>query len=286
MKSKTMILMVVAVVCGLVASYLTSQLIAQKNRKVNLVVAKKNISQWTPIKNPDEMFEIREWPESDAPQGYIGDMKELKDRVVLKDMEAEKPIALTMLQDKSKVGLEGMLAPKTRGMAIVVNAASTAGGFVLSGSKVDIVHTTRSSAGADTKLILENVLVRAVDQQPVRPEDKASMVPTTVTLELTPEQSLKLCSYKDSGTLTLLLRPFGDNSVLEANKDEKFAKQPDREVVKVDNTPKRRKSFTQTILNGGATKDTRFVEIEKHWRVDTDRNQDFQSPSSGDSEGK
>jgi len=49
MKSKTMILMVVAVVCGLVASYLTSQLIAQKNKKVQLVVARKAISQWTPI---------------------------------------------------------------------------------------------------------------------------------------------------------------------------------------------------------------------------------------------
>ena len=282
MKSKTMILMVVAVVCGLVASYLTSQLIAQRSKEVDLVVAKKAIPQWTPIKSPEEFFELRKWKETEAPQGAISDMKDLRDRVVLKDIEADKPVAITMLQDKNKVGLEGMLTPKSRGMAIVVNAASTAGGFVQPGSKVDIVHTTRSSGGADTKMVLENVLVRAVDQQPVRPEDRASMIPTTVTLELSPEQSLKLCTYKDTGTLTLLLRPFGDTSVIEASKDP--IKPPDEKLVMKDQ-PKRKQGIIQTIINGQAVKQTPFVKEDKKWRNDQDRNPDYQGPS-GDSEGK
>jgi len=283
MKSKTMILMVVAVVCGLVASYLTSQLIAQRSKEVDLVVAKKAIPQWTPIKNPEEFFELRKWKETDAPQGAVMDLKELKDRVVLKDIEADKPVASTMLQDKNKVGLEGMLTPKSRGMAIVVNAASTAGGFVQPGSKVDIVHTTRSSGGADTKMVLENVLVRAVDQQPVRPEDRASTIATTVTLELSPEQSLKLCTYKDTGTLTLLLRPFGDTSVIEASKDP--IKPPEKELVVKNDQPKRKAGFFQTIINGPAVKQTGFIKEDKKWRNDNERNPDYQSPS-GDSEGK
>jgi pilus assembly protein CpaB len=278
-----MILMVVAVVCGLVASYLTSQLIAQRSREVDVVVAKKAIPQWTPIKNPEEFFELRKWKEQDAPQNAVTDIKLLKDRVVLKDIEADKPVSETMLQDKNKVGLEGMLAPKSRGMAIVVNAASTAGGFVQPGSKVDIVHTTRSSGGADTKMVLENVLVRAVDQQPVRPEDRASMIPTTVTLELSPEQSLKLCTYKDTGTLTLLLRPFGDTSVIEASKDP--IKPPEKELVVKNDQPKRKAGFFQTIINGPAVKQTPFIKEDKKWRNDNERNPDYQSPS-GDSEGK
>lgn len=284
MKSKTMILMVVAVVCGLVASYLTSQLIAQRSREVDLVVAKKAIPQWTPIKNPEEFFEVRKWKEQDAPQGAVSDIKLLKDRVVLKDIEADKPVAETMLQDKNKVGLEGMLDPKSRAIAIVVNAASTAGGFVQPGSKVDVVHTTRTSVGADPKLVLENVLVRAVDQQPVRPEDKASMVATTVTLQLSPEQALKLCMYKDTGTLTLLLRPFGDTSVLEANKDPIKVPDQDPKVVKNDER-KRKKGFIQLIMNGPAAKQTPFIKEENKWRTDNDRNPDYSSPS-GDSEGK
>jgi pilus assembly protein CpaB len=283
MKSKTMILMVVAVVCGLVASYLTSQLIAQRSKEVDLVVAKKAIPQWTPIKNPEEFFELRKWKEQDAPQNAVTDIKLLKDRVVLKDIEADKPVSETMLQDKNKVGLEGMLAPKSRGMAIVVNAASTAGGFVQPGSKVDIVHTTRSSGGVDTKMVLENVLVRAVDQQPVRPEDRASTIATTVTLELSPEQSLKLCTYKDTGTLTLLLRPFGDTSVIEASKDP--IKPPEKELVVKNDQPKRKQGFVQNIINGPAVKQTPFYKQDKQWRNDNERNPDYQSPS-GDSEGK
>src|SRR5260370_12978021 len=157
MKSKTMILMVVAVVCGLVASYLTSKFIAARSKEVDLVVAKKAVPQWTPIKNPEEFFELRKWKENDAPQGAIFSMIELKDRVVLKEIEADKPVASNMLQDKNKVGLEGMLAPKTRGMAIVVNAASTAARFGQPGSEGPIGHTTRSSRCADTQMGLGNV---------------------------------------------------------------------------------------------------------------------------------
>jgi pilus assembly protein CpaB len=281
MKSKTMILMVVAVVCGLVASYLTSQLIAQKNAKVQLLVAKKSITQWTPIKNPEEMFEVREWAASDAPTGFITDMKDLKDRTVVKDIDADKPVVATMLQDKSKVGLEGMLKDKTRGIAIVVNAASTAGGFVQPGSHVDIIHTVRGGGISDSKMILENVLVRAVDQQPVRPEDKASMIPTTVTLELTPDQAMKLCSYKDNGSLTLLLRPFGDNSKVEADKGD-IAKAPDQ-VEKIDR-PRRDEGFRQVITNGANSKVVQFIKRDKKWTTDMERGSD--AGPNGGGEGK
>ena len=51
MKSKTLILLVVAIVCGLAASYMTSQLLAERNNtgpeqteeKIQILVAKKNL---------------------------------------------------------------------------------------------------------------------------------------------------------------------------------------------------------------------------------------------------
>src|SRR5260370_10614883 len=254
-------------------------MIAQGSKEVDLVVAKKAIPQWTPIKNPEEFFELRKWKEQDAPQNAVTDIKLLKDRVVLKDIEADKPVSETMLQDKNKVGLEGMLAPKTRGMAIVVNAASTAGGFVQPGSKVDIVHTTRSSGGADTKMILENVLVRAVDQQPVRPEDKASMIPATVTLELSPEQALKLCQYKEGGSLSLLLRPCGDNTKLEADKGDVALNKP---LIEEKKAPRRDNRFIQYISNGPATKSVPFIQREKKWINDPDNRTDAGPSGSGE----
>jgi pilus assembly protein CpaB len=275
MKSKTMILMVVAVVCGLVASYLTSQLIAQKNRKVQLVVAKKAVTQWSMIKNPDEMFEVREWAESEAPSGFVTDIKDLKDRQALKDIEQDKPVTASMLVDKNKLGMEALLAPKTRGVAINVNVASAVAGFIQPGSKVDIVHSARSGNNADAKMVLENVLVRAVDQQPVRPEDKAAMIPTTVTLQLTPEQSLKLCAYTSGGNLTLLLRPIGDESKVEGDKDP---------VKPIDQPAKRaeRNRIVQVITNGLNSKAIPYIQRDKKWMTDTERPADLGPSGSGE----
>lgn len=53
MKSKTVILMVVAVVCGLAASYMTSRLLADRNEKIKVLVAKRKFNRWTHVKNPD-----------------------------------------------------------------------------------------------------------------------------------------------------------------------------------------------------------------------------------------
>jgi Flp pilus assembly protein CpaB len=274
MKSKTMILMVVAVVCGLVASYLTSQLIAQKNKKVQLVVAKKAVAQWSMIKNPDEMFEIREWAESEAPSGAIADIKELKDRQALKDIEQDKPVTQAMLVDKNKLGMEALLAPKTRGMAINVSVASAVAGFIQPGSKVDIVHAGRG--GADAKMVLENVLVRAVDQQPVRPEDKAAMIPTTVTLQLTPEQSLKLSAYTTGGNLTLLLRPIGDDSKIEGD-----SKDPIKPIEQPTKRPERNR-IVQVITNGLNSKAVPYVQRDKKWITDTERPTDLGPSGSGE----
>ena len=41
MKSKTLILLGVALVCGLAASYMTSRLLADRSEKVNVLIAKQ-----------------------------------------------------------------------------------------------------------------------------------------------------------------------------------------------------------------------------------------------------
>ena len=60
MKPKTMILMGVAIVFGLAASYLTSKLLATQQEKVIVLVAKEKLSRWTPLKNLDAQFEPAE----------------------------------------------------------------------------------------------------------------------------------------------------------------------------------------------------------------------------------
>jgi pilus assembly protein CpaB len=99
-------------------------------------------------------------------------------------------------------------------VAIRTTAEKVAGGFVLPGSRVDVYHTLRrGDRESESRVILQNILVRAVDQQAMKPEDKPGMVPATVTLEVTPQQALSLARVQDLGSITLALRPYGDDHV-------------------------------------------------------------------------
>src|SRR5437870_12752847 len=84
MKPKTMILMVVAVACGLGASYMTSKLLADRNKPqetpgVPVLVAKERIPAWLAIKDPEKYFEIKEYPSELAPRRAINDFAQIKD---------------------------------------------------------------------------------------------------------------------------------------------------------------------------------------------------------------
>src|SRR5262245_2189827 len=86
MKPKTIILMVVAVGCGLGASYMTSRLLADRNKPqapaetVPVLVAKARIPGWQPIKEPEKQFEIKQYPKDLAPKRPIGTFEEIKDQ--------------------------------------------------------------------------------------------------------------------------------------------------------------------------------------------------------------
>jgi hypothetical protein len=73
MKPKTMILMVVAIGCGLGASYMTSKLLAERGQQqgeqqVPVLVAKQKIQPWIPIKEPERLFRGEDVQRQRCPQ--------------------------------------------------------------------------------------------------------------------------------------------------------------------------------------------------------------------------
>jgi len=214
MKSKTLILMLVAVVCGLAASYMTSRLLADRNEKVAVLVARQKMAAWTPIKNPEEQFETEERTKNEVPKNAIVKFESLKDHVLIRALDKGEVVVAENLLSKEKGGLEVLLPPGKRAVAIRTTAEKVVGGFVLPGSHVDIYHTIkRNDKDAESRVLLQNILVRAVDQQAMKPDDKPAMIPTTVTFEVTPQQAQILTRVQDTGTLTLALRPYGDDHI-------------------------------------------------------------------------
>jgi len=216
MKPKTMILMVVAVACGLGASYMTSKLLADRGKvteeveKVDVVVAKEKIASWTAIKDPEKQFEVRKYLPESAPKNAISDVNKLKDQRLNKFIDADKPVTEDDLVSKDLRNINTDLKPGQRATTIRVTVESGLSGFVLPNSHVDVICTFRDDKA--TKLILQNVLVLAADTVDGTTKDPSAKTiqAQTVTLAAYPEEGARLALASSMGELRLLLRHPGD----------------------------------------------------------------------------
>src|SRR5437667_6459099 len=141
MKPKNLLLMVVAVVCGLAASYMTSRVIAERGaqsdvEKVTVLVARRNLAMGTLIHDPEKLFEERQFTKGEEPKKAIRNFEELKGRLN-KPLAAEQFVTADDLNDRDKDGLAGVMRRGMRAVGLNVNAASVVGGFVLPHSHVD-----------------------------------------------------------------------------------------------------------------------------------------------------
>jgi pilus assembly protein CpaB len=222
MKPKTMILMIVAVGCGLGASIMTSRLLAERQKEekvetVKVLVAKTRVNGWAELKNPEKLFDVKEFPVNLAPKGAIGDVTKLDKQKLNKNIGEGYPLTESDLLSKEQQNIADKLLPGQRATTIKVNAQSSVAGFVLPGSRVDVLLTQRGSGGASgskasTRTILQHMLVMAVDNQDTRNPEMKSILGQTVTLAATPQEAARLALASSLGELTLQVKNPGDDS--------------------------------------------------------------------------
>lgn len=220
MKPKTLILMVVAVTCGLGASYMTSRLLAQRTPaevedKIVILVASKNLDQGLMIKNVEECFTEKPFLVGTEPKDAILKPEELKSKVLKRSLRAGDFITAGDLLSDKDGGIAAMMAQGYRAVGVRVNLESTAGGFAsLPLSRVDIISTIRRGSDKDSfsQVLLENVLVLAVDTNLSRDAESRAMPGNVVTLALKPDDMLKITMAREYGPLSLALRKFNDHT--------------------------------------------------------------------------
>jgi Flp pilus assembly protein CpaB len=221
MKPKTLVLMVVAVTCGLGASYMTSRLLADRSadetEKVVVLVAKKQLDNGITIKVPQDLFEEKLYPKGDEPRDALVKHEDLKGRVLKRTLRQGDFIRVDdMLDSKDPQSTFQVNLPEGhRAIGCRVSMEAIAAGFAsLPHSRVDIVNTVNrgDDKSSYAQIVLENVLVLAADARTVRDEGGAAMPAGIVTFALTPEDAMKLTLAREAGSISLLLRKFGDNS--------------------------------------------------------------------------
>jgi pilus assembly protein CpaB len=283
MKSKTMILLVVAAACGLVASYMTSRLLADRNQKVQVLVAKAKFPSWTSIKKPEEMFDVEERSKGEVPRNAVTSAEATKNHILAKSLEKGEVVIQDYLENEKESALDVKLPPGKRALAVRTTQEGVAGGFVLPGSHVDVIHTIRrGDRGPESRVILQNVPVLAVDQLDRKPDEKMGVVPATVTLMLDPDQVQIITRAQSEGVLMLALRSKGDSTeVVYQDPNPPKAPEPPKEeepkepvVVKEPEPPAppiERK--TLTVHNGNNTIRATFTTQNGETRTDIERTQ-------------
>ena len=218
MKSRTLILVVLALICGASAVVGVNQL-TQGNEvstaaTVPVVIAAKNMSRGS-VLSP-QVLTVSQWPAGAVPAGALTTVEEANGRAVFVPLVKGEPLLEAKLASKDAGrGLAAMIPKGMRAFTIRTSHVSAGvGGFIMPGNKVDILLTTSGSGpndttgGGATTTLLQNIEILAIAQLLDAPDTNA-MNPkdmNNVTLLVTPDQAAKLDLGMNKGMLHLTLR--------------------------------------------------------------------------------
>ena len=240
----------ISIIIGLLATFATYRFIENKIEAVNeeknatepVVVAATDLSIGTLLTS--DLMMIKEWPQDIVPKNVVSDASLIQSRVIKVDIMAGEAILFTKLAPEgSAAGFSSLIPAGMRAMTVSVNIVSGVSGFILPNTRVDVLVTVNPATRkeeATTKIILEDILVLAVDQTFVTKDDDPQTV-QSVTLLVTPEQAEKLALGSTEGTLQLTLR----NNIDQESKPTSGVKLKElvtnpRPVVRRRTTPVRR----------------------------------------------
>lgn len=159
---------------------------------------------------PDSLRTI-DWPASSVPDGAMDDPKEVVGRGLILPVIRNEPILPMKLASKEAgSGLPPAIPPGLRAVSVRVNEVIGVAGYVLPGTRVDVVATlnpTSQTADMTSKIVLTDVLVLAAGTKLEQPNDKEKPVAVSVvTLLVDPDEAERLTLASSEGKIQLALR--------------------------------------------------------------------------------
>ncbi|HWB12878.1 MAG TPA: Flp pilus assembly protein CpaB [Pirellulales bacterium] len=225
MRPKSIILLTLALGCGLVASIGINQVMANRHaapaadtsQTTPIFVAATDIGIGDPL--TPQVLKLEPWPNDKLPSGSLGKLEDVEGRRSRSKFYPGEPILEAKLLPKGESGASAIdLIPK--GMRVVpirVDAVTGASGMILPGDRVDmLVHLpeqpTKGLPRAITRTFLHNVKVFAVDDLYDRPGTESNtLAAKTISVLVTPEQAELVALACQLGTVQLVMRSATDD---------------------------------------------------------------------------
>ena len=219
MKRKNMTLVLgLALICGGLAAYLSftylrssgasGVAVASEPASSQVIVAARDM-QIGRVITPADIKQV-DWPAGNMPLGYSSSPAEVVGRGLLTPVRANEPLLTNKLALKEAGGGLTITIPAgKRAMSVKVDEVIGVAGFVLPGTRVDVLVTVDQLAKYEeptTKLILQNITVLAAGQTVQENEQGEPQTVTVVTLVVTPDEGEKLALSSSKGRIQLALR--------------------------------------------------------------------------------
>ena len=213
-RSRHLVVLAVAVVTAAIASFAVYRAIllapsqaAERHQMV--VVAARPLAIGTQLSARD--VKVLAWPGGSPIAGAVGDPKTVINRGLLTAVLENEPITANKVAPANEgAGLSPVIPRGMRALAVRVNDVIGVAGFVVPGSRVDLVVTMRQTNGSMTRTAASNVqvLTAGTRQDQGKPEDdtKKPNASTVVTLMVTPEDAERIALAQSEGDIMLVLR--------------------------------------------------------------------------------
>lgn len=228
MKPARIIILAVAVLSAGVAGYLALQLsrgksvsreepVVERAPTVNVLVATQSLPIGARLSA--ESLSWSAWPQASVAEGFITEqnrpdaVEKMTGSVVRMPIFNGEPIRQEKVADSNSKIMSSLLPAGKRAVSTEISVATGAGGFILPNDRVDVIMVRQGDGDIKlTETILNNVRVLAIDQQIQEKDDGSkTVVGTTATLELTPDQAKVITvAQQMAERLQLALRSVAD----------------------------------------------------------------------------
>jgi pilus assembly protein CpaB len=215
-QTRAVVVVFVALVAASAASYGVYRAILRiPAREVEIVtryavVAAKPMPSGTRI--TADGVKVVAWPEKSPLAGTFSRIEQVVDRGLLSSVVENEPLTENRLAPKEAgAGLPPSIPPGMRAMAVKVNEVVGVAGFVVPGSRVDVMVVLRGQKenGGLARVVSSNVQVLTAgtrsDQENSR-KDSRSIPSTVVTLMVSPADAERIALAQSEGQIMLSLR--------------------------------------------------------------------------------
>jgi pilus assembly protein CpaB len=228
MRNRSLILLTIALACGLIASLGVTRALSKWNsagashtlETVPIAVAAQDIPMGDPIS--PEFVRLEPWPKPKIPRGAITDVQNVVGRRPKTRIYANTPILENQLLGKGESAVDPTehIPPGYRVVSVQVDEVIGAGRLIRPGDRVDVLvfiqrNPVRGIPETVTRTILQDVKVFAVgdqfDLQTV--EKKSAITARSISLLVTPRQAEIFMLATELGSIRLSLRSHADGAL-------------------------------------------------------------------------